>query len=358
MEKECSPKNPPDGTSAEQPTPEAGAHGADTLADNDNNDALAAILKRASYRKRTECTHTAHSTIAQRDPNSAVSEDGFRLKKRATLTFHNPEWRDASMLDFMFENPLDGKFKDLAVVKQLLSDYPGMVRQVETSYCHYGYRYQKRTMLIGTLVGLTPRPACPHTPCRFLRRRERHPEQSAECGNQEKNSLPSGLIDSIMNSWIGRHGGRANRYLLIDVFSGWGSIETRVNERWPQVVAYANDIVPRAHTDINLDMSATSIYSPSSLLMFAIRKLWPDEEEQAHAHPGGTIGWLQQQKIAVLFHCSTPCRTYSTQALATHRIKGTAEPKTTDAERDDDMNAALISYFRRVVLTNTEHTRS
>ena len=50
-----------------------------------------------------------------------------------------------------------------------------------------------------------------------------------------------------------------------------------------------------------------------------------------------------------------------------------SELKTTDAARDDDMHAALISitffsvkkrsisyisYFRRVVLTNTEHTRS
>jgi hypothetical protein len=255
------------------------------------------------------------------------------------------------MLDFTFENPLDGKFKDLPVVQKLVADYPAMVRRVETSYCHYGYAYQKRTVLIGTLMGLTLKTACPQRPCRFLRTGARHPERSAECGNQQKNSLPPGLIDSMVDSWIQRHNDRARRFLLIDVFSGWGSIQTRLMEKWPHVFVYSNDIVAREHTDINLDMASDSIYTPSSLLMFAVRKLWPDEEQSVEAHPRGAIGWVQQERIAVLFHCSTPCRTYSTQALATHRTKGTAEPKTRAAVRDDEMNASLVAFFRRVVLT-------
>lgn len=291
----------------------------------------------------------AVGSIETTDPGKSCSLDGFRLTKRARL--RNPQWRSESMLDFVFENPLDGKFKDLPVVKQLLRDYPAMVRQVETSYCHHGYPYQKRTVFIGTLSGFNPRPPCPRTPCRFLRLGGSHPKQSTECSDKQKNSLPPGLIDLIVGSWIKRHEDTTAKFLLIDVFSGWGSIETRVQERWPRVMTYANDIVSRPKTDTNLDMSAGSIFTPAALLMFALRKLCPEDEQRVEAHPGGVVGWVQQEKIAVLFHCSTPCRTYSTQALAIHRHKGTAAPKTPDAARDDEMNSSLISFFRRVVLT-------
>ena len=318
--------------------------------DDETEDPLLAILRRSADRKRAIRVTGSVPRLGDDDNDDEPRVyDGFRLKKRAVR--RPPAWRKHSMLDFTFENPLDGKFKDLPAVQKLVADYPSMVRQVETSYCHYGYAYQKRTVLIGTLMGLTLKTACPQNPCRFLRTGARHPERSAECCNQQKNSLPPGLIDSVIDSWIQRHNDGARRFLLIDVFSGWGSIPTRLKEKWPQVFVYANDIVPREHTDNNLDMAADSVFSPSSLLMFAIRKLWPDDERDIHTHPRGAIGWVQQEKIAVLFHCSTPCRTYSTQALAIHRVQGTAEPKTADAVRDDDMNASLIAFFRRVVLT-------
>jgi len=358
MEKACLPCNISEPTNNELSTPEESTRGTGRIAD-EKEDALMAILRRSTERMRDDDAmvktprpredDTADDQSGQSDLGNIRRSDGFRLKKRAAVRI--PEWRKDSMLDFTFENPLDGKFKDLPVVKKLIADYPGMVRKVETSYCHYGYLYQKRTIVIGTLTGLNLRPACPHNPCRFLRLGARHPERSAECGNQQKNSLPPGLIDSMIGSWIELHKGRASKFLLIDVFSGWGSIEARVKERWPQVLTYANDIVSREHTDSSLDMAADSIYYPSSLLMFAVRKLLPYDERGIHTHPRGAIGWVQQEKVAVLFHCSTPCRTYSTQALATHRTRGTAEPKTQAAVRDDEMNASLIAFFRRVVLT-------
>ena len=333
---------------------------------DESEDTLLEILKRAADRRRERESprqvprhvpsnsredDEAVGPIETTGPGKSCSLDGFRLTKRARL--RNPQWRSASMLDFVFENPLDGKFKDLPVVKKLLQDYPAMVRQVETSYCHHGYPYQKRTVFIGTLLGFNPMPPCPRTPCQFLRRggTGSHPEQSTGCSARQKNSLPPVLIDLIIGSWIKRHESTTAKFLLIDVFSGWGSIETRVQERWPQVMTYANDIVSRPKTDTNLDMSADSIFTPAALLMFSLRKLCPEDEQRIQAHPGGVVGWVQQEKIAVLFHCSTPCRTYSTQALAIHRHKGTAAPKTPDAVRDDEMNSSLISFFRRVVLT-------
>lgn len=259
------------------------------------------------------------------------------------------------MLDFSFENP-DGKFKELAAVQQLLKDYPALVKLVGTSYCHYGFDYRKRTVFVSSLPNFKPTPPCPDVKCYWIASGVPHPGTVLACGSAQKNSLPPQLIDELINSWRSRQSGKATAYLLIDVFSGWGSLEARVAEKkrvgqWLDLRTYSNDIVQRDHTDITLDMSADSIWSAATLLAFAVDKHWPNDTQTRRAHPGGIIGWINEQKIAVLFHCSTPCDTYSLVGLKSHRVGSTLEPKTQMASDHDAMNAKLIDYFKATVLS-------
>lgn len=313
---------------------------------------LEILRRRESNHKREACTREE-----PRD-QATPSSDGFVPKKCAR--WNAPPWRAESMLDFMFENPLDGKFKDLPSVKWMLQNNPGVVRQFNTSYCHYGYSYRKRTVLIGTLTQLSLKRPCPEEPCQQVSQGKNHSREVAECDKAQKNSLPPLLIDAMVDGWISRHAGRAKRFLLVDVFSGWGSIERRVAEKkavgqWRNVFTFANDIVNRPHTQSNFDMSADGPWNPGALLLLALNVLWPEHNARVIEHPKGALGWVQDNGVAVLFHCSTPCQTYSTNALWKHRWPGTANPTTQQAEHDDAMNASLIGYFTRHVLDPTKH---
>jgi len=142
----------------------------------------------------------------------------------------------------------------------------------------------------------------------------------------------------------------------VDVFSGWGSVDARVAEKqrageWLDLRVYSNDVVQRSHTDVTLDMSADSVWTPAALLAFAVDRHWPGDVGRRVAHPGGLVGWLNANKIAVLFHCSTPCDTYSVVGLKSHRVGATLETKTQLARDHDAMNAALIDYFKSTVLS-------
>ena len=334
--------------------------------DDNVEDELTDILKRAYARMSSSCKQNLNNQFHDTDECGECEEDdedggskhafvesetykkGFVSKKRV-LDF-SPKWRSANMLDFIIENPLDGKLKELPFVMQLVRDYPNTVRQVGTSYCHYGYSYRKKTVFISTLMELELTAPCPKHPCCLVQQTGKHPARSSECGQEQKNSLPPLLVDAVLQVWTDRHSGRASRFLVIDVFAGWNSVKKRVQEHWSNVYVYSNDIVLRRGTDIDLDMSAASPFTPGSLLLFALSKLWPNDYSQAVAHEGGVVGWLQENKVAVLFHSSTPCRTYSTQALSVHRFKGSARPKSLDALHDDAMNEKLVDYFKRHIL--------
>ena len=276
----------------------------------------------------------------------------FRLKKRARV-----QQQRESGFDFTLENPADGRFKDLDCVKRLLAEFPDRVFNVVTSYCHYGYPYRKRTLFIGTLPTFQPVQACPITVCPWLQSAEsrdgskKHPKQVVATARAQKNSLPPKLIDLLIESWKSYR--VANKYLLIDVFSGWGSIEDRVREnqsdgKWLNVFVYSNDIVNREHTQCNLDMRQ---WTPDSLLVFAVNRFWPEKMEESSSHPGGVASWLLASDVTVLMHCSTPCETYSINGLCVHREKQSVKPKSEAARAADRMNEDLVSYFRARALS-------
>ena len=123
-----------------------------------------------------------------------------------------------------------------------------------------------------------------------------------------------------------------------------------MRERWPQVCVYANDLVDRGQHSV-LDISADSPFGPASLLALALIKHFQADPDALRAHADGAVGWANAHKIAVLFHLSTPCETYSTQALAVHREAGTCTAVSRAAHRADAMNEALIAWFERVVLS-------
>ena len=294
--------------------------------------------------------------------------DGFVQKRRAritqkTLNFTAPAGSNETLLDFSFENPLHGKFKDLDAVTRLLSTHAGRVKRTSTTYCHFEYEYMKPTVFITTLTDWRLPAACPANPCETVRCGHKHTQRVAECDAATKNSLPPLLVDSLVKAWLQKHTSASastsastsesvsaseRRFLLIDVFSGFGSVSRRVRETVPDILVFTNDVVDRGQ-DAVLDMSA-GMFHPGTLLALALAKYLPEDTDAIAAHPGGAVGWTKDNNVAVLFHCSTPCRTYSTQALCVHRVAGTPVAASNSARHDDAMNEALLAWFEETIL--------
>ena len=64
--------------------------------------------------------------------------------------------------------------------------------------------------------------------------------------------------------------------------------------------------------------------------------------------PQGLIQWLREEKIAVLFHLSTPCNTYSIDGLGANRDKTTLKPKSDLARKHDEMNSKLVEWLKQL----------
>jgi hypothetical protein len=316
--------------------------GPKSINSDDESDALIAILT-----KKRSCDSKADTPARER--KMPVTQEGFVLKKR--LRDRPRPSERTNMLDFSFENPLDGKFKDINCVKRLIEDYPADVHVAPTSYCHYGYCYRKRTVFISTLRGFTPKAPCPSHACAAQRYSGTHTGTVVECDVAQKNSIPPLLVDLMIGAWTAAYKHTASHFLVVDVFSGWGSVASRVAERWPCVRLYSNDIVRRDHTDVEVDM--LTAWNPGMLLVLALQKHWPDDFISERDDGRGPYEWARDNKVAVLFHCSTPCDTYSTNGLSTHRISGATTPKTQKARDADAMNARLVRYFRQRVLEET-----
>lgn len=282
-------------------------------------------------------------------PSPPPPKSEFRPKRRASSSSSSAsEKRPGNLLDFVIENPYDGKLKDLTCVKDLVSRNPNTVFSTPTSYCHYGYDYRKRTLLIHTLADFKPTLPCPEVKCSAVKSGKRHAGQVVGSAAAKKNSIPPQLVKALMDAWLKRVAG-ASDYLVIDVFSGWGSVSEHIRAAYPNIKVYSNDIVDRNHMDMTLDMKTFTL---GSLLVLAATKLWSGEDQfkAQQNHKDGIVGWFKDERIAVLWHISTPCETYSQNGLGKHRVKGTTEPKTHQAVDADAMNARITEYVTRVVL--------
>lgn len=264
------------------------------------------------------------------------------------------------MFDFVFENPRDGKFKDLEVIQWMLSNFSNSVKKVETSYCHYGFPFRKNTIFITSLTKFNAKPVCPSNPCDRVSSGMKHSsvvgshEHDAQSTRKEfRNAIPYLLIDLIVDAWMQRHAVDVRAYMIIDVFAGWCSFHKRVRERQEagslplNVYVYSNDIVKGRNTQCDFDMT---FWSPSNLLLMALVQKFGIESESILSHPEGAEGWANDNRVAVLFHMSTPCETYSINAVCKHRVKCSAEPKSDEAAKADEMNRKLVMYVCKVVL--------
>lgn len=285
---------------------------------------------------------------ASRVPSaSALSKKGFVLKKRTRTKVErdaHPSVEDDIKIrgmDFLIENPLDGKFKSTDFIKELLHEHPYTVFQRATSYCHYGLSYRKRTVLFTTMEHFTPTPPCPSKACIDWRVYGSHSCEVAFLAQDQRNSLPDLLIDEEIKAWVASTAWASTR-MFIDVFSGFGSVVRRVRETNPDVITYANDIVQREDNDVQLDMR---LFGMHGLLTFAVKKHFPDDFDEASAHPGGLVGWLLQNNVALFFHVSCPCETYSTAAGSTHRSRSSAAPMSSKALEHDRMNKKIVGWL-------------
>ena len=90
------------------------------------------------------------------------------------------------------------------------------------------------------------------------------------------------------------------------------------------------------------------------------RKTLVPHVPESDPSPQLSDGWAlktSDNKIAVLFHCSTPCQTYSVVGLKEHREGDTLEPKTVLARNHDAMNSLLVQWFEKIVLRPANGTK-
>ena len=292
----------------------------------------------------------ARKASAARAARPARSVDRWRPRRPGTPA-------RGGLVDVVFENPLHGRFKDLPLVTTLLRDYPGRLSRLDTSYCHFeGFEHNKPTVFITTLPGLALPSPCPSNPCATVRAGRVHAAHVAECDAALRNAIPHGITDALVGAWLAKHAARdVKAFLFIDAFAGHGSVHERVRAttRARNVSVYANDIVDYDQEG-RFDLGADSPFHLDSLLAMALARRFPEAIGAIAAHAQKAIGWAKAHNVAVLFHLSTPCETYSTQALGVHRVAGSATPVSAAAFAADAMNDKLLEWVERVVLAEDE----
>jgi len=296
-------------------------------------------------------TDRHHSAEPQRDkqaegnggqaggPSSPSTE--FRRRKRACdrerIEARHP-------INFVFENPFGGLFQQMDFVKGLIARHPHHVFLVDTSYCKYDSPYRKSTVFISTLPTFRPKSRCEVIHCKQLVMRGKHDSNVKAQTKAIKNSIPAGLVDLEVTAWKAMYPTEpAYKFLFIDVFTGYGSVAAHIRQAYPDVMVYTNDIVKRTGNNVELDLREFPCYFMMNLALLRFFGN-PSLPEMPH----GLHAWLRQERIAILFHLSTPCNTYSLDGIGTHRVTSTLTPKTKLAHDHDEMNAKLIEWFEKV----------
>ncbi|MBE35191.1 MAG: hypothetical protein CMI16_06510 [Opitutaceae bacterium] len=167
----------------------------------------------------------------------------------------------------------------------------------------------------------------------------------------DRNCIPNGLIDEEIDAWMSATP-EAKVRVFLDVFGGYGSVTKRVQQMYPEIFTYTNDIARRDTNDVELDIRTFGL---SGMVEFAAQKLLTqdDLQEARNDYKGGLLRWMKLERgVAFLFHLSTPCETYSTAAGGTHRKSGDATPVSAKAKNHDHMNSVIIKWLRRHALSS------
>lgn len=293
-------------------------------------------------------------------PTPPTPTGGWRKKAHAYNRGYG--WRQRCPIDFVFENPGGSKLWDHPNIKPLytrnLEDGPNDYRLaslVETSYCHYGWPYQKGTSFLTTLLDLRLAEPCPRNKCPTVRKRGKH-DVSVRGGSsqKERNSIPETLIHAVIDAWVARHPSKKH-FMFFDMFAGWCSVCKAVRS-WRlkrggddvQICVATNDLKSSRGALYNFDAME---YSIREMLYFALNRYY------SHLGSWGIHSLerqLRERGVALLIHASTPCETYSQLGGNVHRASGSTEAHSEKGKAHDAMNAYLVSQLRELAFTPPE----
>jgi hypothetical protein len=274
-----------------------------------------------------------------------VDVSGWRVRKRTRDALAAP----LGSLAFTVENPLESKLRQLPAMQRLLATEA--VRLWPTSYCHFGAGHRKRTFVVSNVPALGLHPPCPTPPCAPARRGPHPVSVRGDLSRAEKNALPERLVAALAVAWEGATPWARHR-VVVDVFSGFGSVGKALEKSRPSWTVLANDVVRRDHLDLLVDAGGRR----DQLHLLVVLGVLKARRANAHldaawrALPTGTelAPALHACQLAVWIHLSTPCETYSVLGGDLHRSKGSLAPKTAKADRHDRMNAALFEWLALV----------
>lgn len=261
-----------------------------------------------------------------------------------------------ALADYTIENPANGKLWALPAVRDCSA------RAATTSYCKYGTSYSKPTTIAHTFgAQLMLRPPCSkRSPCPARRDLGKHANDlTAITQKAARNSLPSDLVRSLLGACeqnARKHDACA--ILFVDVFSGWGSVSTVVEETatLPTFV-YTNDISRARNCHLDADIERFG-------LMYALKMAMLKMHEWMDSHPSSAIRCasdalakegadlaeqLRLARVHLWLHLSVPCTTYSTMGGGTHRDGGSIAPKTILAATHDRMVAEMVPLLDTIV---------
>ena len=257
--------------------------------------------------------------------------------------------------------------------------------KLTSTYCKYGEVYRKPTSILTSLAAAHLKRACSKaTPCvHSYTTWPKHPDTVQAQRQDARNHLPEELVFDLLDTFVARHRRLgAHVFVCVDVFAGWGSFGRAADNYADcrltpseRLLTYANDISNRGdrRPDINLDVIIHS--SLIAILRLALVKMQVELDEALHASRSGVRDMkaffelenklrttefpdekddyacaalseaLKHAGIAVLFHVSFPCTTYSTAAGSTHRERLCIAPKTPLAVAHDKLLKHIMTQL-------------
>lgn len=285
-------------------------------------------------------------------------------RSRPCASSHQPQvpsWRLGSepgrfAVDFVLENPLDGKLWESEALQSLTGPF---TKRVNTSYCHYGTPYRKRTTFFTSLTNVSLSSPCPGNPCKHA---TNHEFGVAECEPAVQNSIPTPIVRTFLDEWMAKDalamketGREYDHLLLIDVFKGFGSVQKAVGE-WNdeneerRILYVGNDIADARVDDadtLNFDISKLGQFE--MLIDWSFLKLRQHLARLQDALDDDEPPPLDRGRVRALFWVSTPCDTYGPQGMGYHgRVSGKLSKK---AKQHDGMNMLLAKWFQKTALT-------
>ena len=233
----------------------------------------------------------------------------------------------------------------------ILQHQSGHVKLHPTSYCHFGSAHRKRTFVVSNVPALRLPAPCPNTPCEAAKRGAHSVSVRGGTSQSERNAIPFGLVETLAQSWA-RATPWATHRIVVDAFSGFGSLGRALEQAQPSWTVLANDVVRgRDHVDLLLDAGGRpdQLHLLVTLAVLKARRKDArlDADWRALADGSELAQALFSCKVAVWIHLSTPCETYSMLGGDFHRCKGAFTPQTQKAETHDSMNTALFAWLER-----------